>query len=388
MDTGLLKMPNTEISIVLPCLNEEKAIGMCLDNINKVIIENKLDAEVIVVDNGSTDKSKEIVKRKQAKLRALILIEEKQRGYGSAYLHGFREAKGKYIFMADSDGSYNFSEIPKFIKELRAGYDFVIGNRFKGEIEKGAMPFSHRYIGNPILSAVLRVFFKTKIKDAHCGMRAITRSALDKLNLKTTGMEFASEMIIKAAKNNLKIKELPINYQKRAGNSKLKSFPDGWRHLRFMLLYCPLFLFFIPGLILFLLGLLSLLWMYFGTPEVLGTKLYYHPMFLSSLLVIVGYQLIIFALFAKTYAATHLGEKNTLQRLYKHITIEKASIIGIIITLFGIIIYLTIFIGWVKSEFSGLEQVKNSILALTLIVVGIQTIFSSFMLSILGIKEK
>ena len=378
----------TEISIILPCLNEEKAISMCLDSINKVIIEDKLNAEIIVVDNGSTDNSCKIVREKQAKLKELRLIEEKQRGYGSAYLRGFDQAKGSYIFIADSDGSYDFSEIPNFINELRKGYDFVIGNRFKGKIEKGAMPFSHQHIGNPILSAVLRLFFKANIRDAHCGMRAITKSALEKLNLRTTGMEFASEMIIKAAKNNLKIKELPINYQKRKGSSKLRSFPDGWRHLRFMLLYCPLFLFFIPGLILFLLGLLSLLWMYFGKAEVLGIKLYYHPMFLSALLIIVGYQLIIFALFAKTYATTHLGEKPVFQRLYRHITIEKASIFGIIMTLIGIIIYITIFISWIKSGFSSLQQVKNSILALTLIVVGIQTIFSSFMLSILGIKEK
>ena len=378
----------TEISIVLPCLNEEKAIGMCLDSINKVIIENKLDAEIIVVDNGSTDKSKEIVKGKQTKLRALILIEEKQRGYGSAYLRGFREAKGSYIFMADSDGSYDFSEIPNFIKGLKEGNEFVIGNRFKGKIEKEAMPFSHQHIGNPILSGILRLFFKTKIKDAHCGMRAITKTALEKLNLKTMGMEFASEMIIKAAKNNLKIKQLPINYKKRIGSSKLNSFPDGWRHLRFMLLYSPLFLFLIPGLVLFLLGLISGLLLYFGSLEVLGTKLYYHPMFLSAALVIVGYQLIIFALFAKTYATTHLGEKNTLQKLYKHITIEKAGIIGILLAVIGIFIYLTIFVGWIESGFSSLQQVKNSIVALTLIIIGIQTIFSSFMLSILSIKER
>lgn len=389
MGIGLLKMgKETEISIVLPCLNEEKAIGMCLDSINKVVIENKMDAEIIVVDNGSTDRSREIVREKQAKSKAIRLIEEKQRGYGSAYLRGFKEAKGKYLFMADSDGSYDFSEIPNFIKELRNGYEFVIGNRFKGEIEKGAMPWSHRYIGNPILSGILRLFFKTNVRDAHCGMRAITKSALEKLNLRTIGMEFASEMVIKAGKKGLKTKEIPINYKKRTGNSKLNSFPDGWRHLRFMLLYSPLFLFFIPGLILFLLGLISGLLLYFGRLEFLGTPLYYHPMFLSAALVIVGYQLIIFALFAKTYAATHLGEKNNLQKLYKHITIEKAGIIGILLALIGAIIYIYIFVGWVKSGFSGLEQVKNSVAALTLIVVGIQTIFSSFMLSILCIKEQ
>lgn len=379
---------NPEISIILPCLNEEQAIGSCLDQIKQVIEENKLkaeiNAEIIVVDNGSTDNSCKIAKEKKVKL-----IEEKERGYGAAYLRGFKEAKGIYIFMADSDGTYDFSEIPKFVSELRNGADFVIGNRFHGKIEKGAMPFSHQHIGNPILSAVLRLFFKTKIRDAHCGMRAITKSALEKLNLRTTGMEFASEMVIKAAKNKLKIKELSINYHKRKGSSKLNSFPDGWRHLRFMLLYSPLFLFFIPGIFLFLLGLISLLWMYSGALEILGIKLYYHPMFLSALLTIVGYQLIIFALFAKTYAITHLGEKNRIiERLQKKITIEKASIFGILLMLVGVIIYLTIFIKWLRTGFGALQEIKNSIVALTLIIFGIQTIFSSFMLSILGINKK
>lgn len=383
MDIGLPKMKAAEISIILPCLNEEKAIGNCLDNIESIIRKNKLNAEVIVVDNGSTDNSQKIAKEKKVKL-----VEEKERGYGAAYLRGFEEAKGEYIFMADSDGSYDFSEIPKFIEELEKGYEFVIGDRFKGKIEKGAMSFSHKY-GNFILSGILRLFFKAKVHDVHCGMRAIKKEAIKKLNLKTTGMEFASEMVIKAIKNNLRIKELPINYYKRKGSSKLKSLPDGWRHLRFMLLYSPLFLFFIPGLILFLLGLISMLWLYFGA-QIFGLQLYYHPMFLSSLLIIVGYQLIIFAFFAKTYASAHLEEKQNkiIEKLYQKITIEKASAVGLVMTLIGVIIYLTIFASWIKSGFGDLEQVKNSIVALTLIVLGIQTIFSSFMLSILGIKEK
>ena len=290
--------------------------------------------------------------------------------------------------MADSDGSYDFTEIPNFIKELNAGYELVIGNRFKGKIEKGAMPFSHQHIGNPILSAVLRLFFKTKVHDSHCGMRAITKSTLEKLNLRTTGMEFASEMIIKAAKSRLKIKELPINYYKRKGFSKLKSFSDGWRHLRFMLLYSPLFLFFIPGIILFLLGLISMFLLYFDSLIIFGIQFQYHPMFLSSLLVIIGYQLIIFALFAKTYAITHLDNKPIFNKIYKYITIEKASIFGLLLSLFGLVIYLTIFIKWLSTGFGALQEAKNSIVALTLIILGIQTIFSSFMLSILGIKEK
>jgi len=377
----MTKGPN--ISVILPCLNEEQAIGKCIEQLKEVIKKNKLNAEIIVVDNGSTDNSCKIAKGK-----GVELVYEKERGYGAAYLKGFEAARGDYIFIADLDGSYDFNEIVNFVAELKKGYDFVIGDRFKGNIEKGAMPLSHKYFGNPLLSAILRVFFRARIHDAHCGMRAIKKEKLQKLNLKTVGMEFASEMIIKAIKNNLKIKELPINYYKRKGFSKLKSFGDGWRHLRFMLLYSPLFLFFIPGSILFFIGLLSTFWLYFGSPEILGIRFQYHPMFLSTLLIIIGYQLIIFALFAKTYAITHLGDKSIMEKLYKYITIEKASIFGIFILLLGMIIYLVIFIKWLNTGFGALQEVKNSIIALALIVIGVQTIFSSFMLSILGIKEK
>ncbi|MBD3252207.1 glycosyltransferase, partial [Candidatus Pacearchaeota archaeon] len=304
-------------------------------------------------------------------------------------LEAFKHAKGKYIFMADSDCSYDFSYIPIFLRCLKQGYDFVLGNRFSGKIEPRSMSWSHRYIGNPLLSFTLRLFFHTKIKDSHTGMRAISKKSLEKLNLQTRGMEFASEMIIKAIKNKLRIKEISISYHKRLGKSKLRSFSDAWRHFRFMLLYSPIFLFFIPGSVLFILGLDSLIWFYFGNPEIFGITLYFHPMFLSSLLLIIGYQLMFFAVFAKTYAITHLKEKNILfERLYKYITIEKASILGIITGILGITIFLWIFLKWISTGFGSLNEVKNAILALTLTIIGIQTIFSAFMLSILGIKEK
>lgn len=372
-----------KLSIILPCLNEEKSLGFCLDKIKNIIKQNNFRAEIIVVDNGSTDNSCRIAEGKGIKL-----IHEEKRGYGSACLRGFGASRGKYLFFADSDGTYDFNEISKFIGQLEQGYDFVIGNRLKGKIEKGAMRWLHRYIGNPLLSGILRLFFKIKVHDAHCGMRAITKKALKKLDLGTAGMEFASEMVIMAGKNGLKIKELPIDYFKRQGNSSLRSFPDGWRHLRFMLLYSPLYLFFLPGLFLFLIGTGLMTWLYFTSPVIFGIKIYFHPMFLAALLMVVGYQLISFALFAKTYAITHLKDKPVLDKLYRHITIEKASLIGIFMALIGVIIYSKIYVGWVKSDFSSLDQVKNSIVAMTLIIMGIQTIFSSFMLSILGIKRK
>lgn len=341
-----------EISIILPCQNEELALPFCLEQVKKVVKENNLSAEIIVSDSSS-DKSPEIARSD----RAITLIKHDKDGYGTAYLEGFKVAKGKYVFMADADGTYDFKEIPRFIKFLRDGNDFIIGNRFARPMEKGAMPFLHK-LGNPLLSGALRVFFGTGIKDSHCGMRAIKKDAILKLNLQTTGMEFASEMVIKALKNNLKIKELPISYYKRIGQSKLKALPDSWKHMRFMLLYSPLFLFFAPGFLMMAGSVLA----YF-----------FNAKFLSSLLAIAGYQLIIFSIFAKTYSMIHLKEKSALMdKFYKYLTIEKASFIGFLIILSGIL--------------AGFKV--SLVISLTLAIIGIQTIFSSFMLSILSIKEK
>ena len=371
------------ISVVLPCRNEQEAIGLCLEQIRAVLASNNLAGEIIVSDS-SHDRSPEIAKEFGVKL-----VKHNQVGYGSAYLEAFKVIRGNFIFMADADGTYDFKEIPRFVKQLAAGDDLVIGNRFAGEIEKGAMPFFNRYLGNPFLSFLFRLFFRQKISDINCGLRAIRKEALAKLNLRTAGMEFASEMIIQAVRKNLRIKELPINYYPRQGKSKLKPLADGWRHLRFMLLYSPLFLFFLPGIFLFGLGILSLILLYYDAVIIFGLKFQFHPMFLAALLAIIGYQLIFFALFAKTYALTHLGEKNRLiSQLHRYITIEKASIFGLLISLPGFIIYLAIFIKWLNTGFGPLLEVKNSIVALTSIIIGLQTIFSAFMLSILGIKER
>ena len=339
-----------EISIILPCQNEAEALPFCLKKIKEVINKNNLNGEIIVSDS-STDKSPEIARSEGA-----ILIKHDKDGYGIAYLEAFKIAQGKYIFMADADGTYDFKEIPNFLKYLRQDYDFVIGDRFSGKMEKGAMPFFNK-LGNPLLSGTLRLFFGTKILDSHCGMRAIKKDALAKLNLQTTGMEFASEMVIKALRENLKIKELPINYKKRIGNSKLKPMADSWKHMRFMLLYSPLFLFFIPGFFMMALGF---------------SVYFLNALFFSSLLIIAGYQLIIFSVFAKTYSIIHLKEKSEfMNKIYKYLTIERSSILGILVILLGII-----------------TGFLNPIISLTLAIIGIQTIFSSFMLSILSIKEK
>ena len=378
-----------QFSIILPCRNEEKALHYCLNQIKQVLHQNNLKAEIIISDS-STDKSPEIAKQfaNDNPNLNLKLIKHNKEGYGNAYLEAFKHVTTPYIFMADADQTYDFNEIPNFLAALKQNNDFIIGNRFAHKLEPKAMSFSHKYIGNPILTFLLRLFYKTKIKDCHCGMRAIKTESLEKLKLQTTGMEFASEMIIKALKNNLKIKQLSIHYKERIGKSKLNTIKDGWRHLRFMLLYSPLFLFFIPGLTLFLIGVITLLIFYFTNPTILGFTFYLHPMFLSSLLVITGYQLIIFSIFAKTYAINHLNEKSPLEKLYKYITIGKASVLGILIFILSAIIYIGILIRWINSDFSSLNEIKNLILALTLSVIGVQTVFSSFMLSILGIKEK
>ena len=378
-----------KVSIIIPCHNEEQAVQKCLDEIREVISIHNLDTEIVVVDNGSTDRSLEILKTNLGAFPQLNVICEPHLGYGSAYQKGFETAQGQYLFMADCDGTYSFKDIPRFLAELEKGYDLVVGNRFNSALLKGVMPWHHRYIGNPILSFITKLFFGIKIGDIHCGARAISRDALNKIVLYTTGMEFASEMIIKCARQGLKITEIPISYSKRIGISKLESFSDGWRHLRFILLYSPLVLFFIPGTILFLLGSVSLIIMYVASPNIFGLKLYVHPMFFSSILTIIGYQLIFFAGFARTYAITHLGDTDRfLEPLYKHITIEKAGFVGIILCLLGGFIYVYISVKWIGSGFGSLDEIRNSVLALTLVTLGVQTFFSAFMLSMLGIKER
>lgn len=385
-----------DLSIVLPCLNEENAINPCLDSIKNIIKNNiSLSTEIIIVNNNSTDNSKSIIQEYQKNNPSfnLVLTEEKIRGYGSAYKKGFSVAKGKYIFMADIDGTYDFNEIPLFIAKLNANYDFVVGNRFSRNKKNkyntlGSMPWHHRYIGNPFLSMLVRIFFGVKIKDIHCGARAIKRKSLEKLSLVTNGMEFASEMIIKASKAHLSITEIPIKYNKRIGTSKLQSLRDGWRHMRFIFIYSPIILFFIPGLFLLIIGLLSMTVLYVSNPSYFKITFYFHPMFFSAGCITTGYQLIYFAFFAKIYSITHMEEKNTFfEKLFKYITLERTCVVGIFLLTCGISIYGYILHNWIFSNFDSLNEIKNSIVALTLLIVGIQTISSAFMLSIVSIKK-
>jgi len=371
-----------EISIILPCQNEEKALPFCLGKIKETILKNNLSAEIIVSDS-SIDQSPEIAKRE-----GVILVKHNKDGYGQALKEGFRVARGKYIFFADADGTYNFEEIPIFIEELKRGYHLVIGNRFGGKIEKGAMPFLRRYIGNPIFSLLFRIFFGIKLKDPHSGIRAFKKEILENLNLQTNGMEFASEMLIKAKKNNLKIKEIPTLYFRRQGRSKLRNFSDGWQHLRLIIIYSPFLFFFLPGFFLFSLGGFFLIYSYFFSISFWGIKFFYHPMFIFSLMVLVGYQLIFFAFFTKVYSFLIFKERNKmLEKIFKFLTIEKGILLALFLILFGFLVYFFVFYEWIKFRFSPFLETKRSIIALTLIFLGVQTFFFSFLLSVLSLRK-
>jgi glycosyltransferase involved in cell wall biosynthesis len=384
-----MKSLTPEISILLPCLNEELALPHCIDEIEYIIKRYHLEAEVIIIDNGSTDRSKEIVIERAAKNPSIRLISETSTGYGSAYLTGFANSSGYYIFMADSDGTYDFKDIPLFIRKLKEGADLVVGNRFTNKMEKGVMPWHHKYIGNPFLSFLVKKLFSVKLNDIHCGVRAIKRDKFNEIKLYTRGMEFASEMIIQASRKNLKMVEVPVRYRARIGLSKLRSFIDGWRNLRFILLYSPLFLFMLPGIILFSIGIISMICLYFFHIELFSIRLYVHPLFYSSLAMILGYQLIVFAGFSKIYAVTHLGDNNsTIIKSFKYLNIEKGLIAGLALLALGGFMYLYVFIEWINFRDGQFDQIKNSIVALTLLILGIQTFFSSFMFSIIGIKER
>lgn len=379
------KKKAVEISVVIPCLNEEKTVGHCAQKALMTLKKHKIKGEVIVVDNGSIDSSAKIARSAGAKI-----VYQPKKGYGNAYLKGFRAARGKYLIIGDADDTYDFKEINHFLKPLRNGYDLVMGSRFKGKIAPGAMPWSHRYIGNPLLSGFLRFLFKTKISDAHCGMRGLTKQAYRKMKLRTTGMEFASEMVIKALKNNLQITEVAVNYYPRRGESKLRSLHDGWRHLRFMLLYSPTYLFLVPGFFFILLGFLAIFFVFAADRITLfNHRADLHTMILGVLLVIAGFQIANIGLFARTYALTSdLESKDPLiQYLWQHFNLEKGLLLSSTAFLTGLGINIYILISWIKAGLGGLEATKPALLALAMMVLGLQGIFSSFFLSVLGIKK-
>ena len=374
-----------DISIVLPCLNEEEAIGGCIDTIQAIIQAQRLNAEIVVVDNASTDRSAAIAREHGARV-----VYQPLRGYGNAYLKGFAEAQGQYIVMADADNTYDFNEIESFIAPLREGYDLVMGNRFTGRMAPGAMTWSHHYIGNPILSGMLNLFFHTGIRDAHCGMRAFTKEAYERMRLRTGGMEFASEMVIHASKAGLKMTERPIAYHPRIGESKLHTLRDGWRHLRFLLLYSPTHLFLLPGMLLMCAGFVALSVLLPGPFPLFGHSWDVHAMVLASLLTLVGYMIVSLGLFARFFSLTeHLdGERDrTLKRFNRLFTLERGLALGAIVTSIGLVIDGYVFYQWLAVHMGPLNEVRPALYATTLIAIGIQTMFGAFFLSLLQMRK-
>ena len=370
-----------EVSIILPCRNEEQAIVYCIRKIKSVLKENNIKGEVIVSDS-STDNTYDLIKDLDVKI-----IRHNKIGYGNAYLEAFKYAQGKNIILVDADDTYDYAEIPKFLENLKH-YDLVIGNRFSAPLPRNSMPFLNRYIGNPFLTLILKLFYKVNIIDAHSGFRAISKKNLEKLNLVSQGMELATEMLIEAKKHHLKVKEIPINYQPRKGESKLRPLSDGWRHLRLMLLHAPNYLFLIPGILFFIVGIFFMIIFSLGPVSIAGLPLDIHPMILASLLSILGYQILFLGVFAKTYASIHLNQSDWLVDLIsKSLTIEKASTMGLLIFGIGFLINLLILIKWIKTGFGPLQNLRLSVFGFTMIVLGVQTIFSSFLLSILSIKK-
>ena len=371
------------VSVVIPALNEAESIVACVRRSIDTMGDHGIRGEVIVADNGSTDGTPELAREAGARV-----INEQRKGYGSAYLAGFASARGKYIVMGDADETYDFSEIARFIEPLEDGADFVMGSRLRGKIHPGAMPWLHRYVGNPVLTGVLNLFFKTGVSDAHCGMRAFRRELLPRLDLRTTGMEFASEQVIRSSKLGLDIREIPIEYHPRTGESKLSSFSDGWRHLRFLLVHSPTWLFLVPGLAMILLGVVVGAVSLFSVP-LFGRQWQLHTLIAGSMLAIVGTQVAQLGVFSRTYAFYYLGEHDPLfDRVRAKMRLEHGLMAGALVFLVGLIMAAVVLVIWINRGFGELREEKLAIAGLALVVIGIQMIFGAFFLSILGLRRR
>ena len=376
-----------ELSIIMPCLNEEETIGICIEKALQFLSENGVSGEVIIADNNSSDNSVNIANSYNIKV-----VNINKRGYGSAIMGGIAASSGRYIIFADADDSYNFLELMPILEKLRQGNDLVMGNRFKGKILPGAMSPLHRYLGNPVLSWIGRLFFETKIGDFHSGLRGFSRLAYDRMDLQTTGMEFASEVVVKAALLKLKITEVPINLFKdgRSHKSHLRSFRDGWRHLRFLLLYSPRWLFFYPGILSMLVGFIGFLWV-IENPNDLIPDLQSMLIFMAA--EIIGFQTSVFTVLTKTFAVHEklLPTNIIIEKILKRMTLEKGLIIGMTMVIIGLGGSLWSLIDWQYSNFKGIEEIGNLkyiIASITILSIGIQMIFSSFFYSMIQLENR
>lgn len=370
---------NPELSIVMPCLNEAETIEICIKKAQTFMHENNINGEVVIGDNGSTDGSQQLARNLGA-----VVVHVEKKGYGNASRGAIEASKGKYIITADTDDSHDILNLSLFIEQLRNGYDLVMGNRFKGENKKDAMPVLHRYVGNPVLTFIGNLFFRTNLGDFHCGLRGFTRAAYNKMNLTTPGMEFASEVIVKASLLDLKITEVATTVFPAGRNRKahLRTFPDGWRHLRFLLLYSPKWLFLIPGFLCMLIGIA-------GTVSTLFTdntvNLKWVPLFAA--LFLISFQFVIFYALTKIYATNHglIPRKKSYDNLFVFFTLERGLIVGFLLTVLGIILYCKGF----EEGIGSMENMHKIIIpSLVVTVLGIQIMLFSFFFSILGLKEE
>jgi len=378
-----------ELTIVMPCLNEAETLATCIRKANQYLAQNDIRGEVLIADNGSTDGSQQIAQQMEARL-----IVVKERGYGSALMAGIVAANSQFIIMGDADDSYDFSDLQQFLLKLREGYDLVMGDRFSGGIKPGAMPFLHQYFGNPILSAIGRLFFHSSIEDFHCGLRGFKKTSIDKLGLSTTGMEFASEMVVKATLFNLSITEVPtILYPDgRSRPPHLRTWSDGWRHLRFLLLYSPNWLFLYPGLFLLILGLVLSAWLLPGPRMVNHIVFDINSLLYASLVVQIGFQAVNFAVFTRVFAVKEglFPEGKNFNTAFKYITLEKGLFVGFASIIIGLAISIAALKYWELRSFGPLDTTisfRLIIPGVTLLMLGCQIILSSFFLSILGLKR-
>ena len=379
-----------EVTILMPCLNEAETLERCVRKAHLGLAQAGVSGEIVIADNGSTDGSQELARRLGARV-----IDIPIRGYGAALLGGIQAARGRFVIMGDADDSYDFARLNGFVEKLREGYALVMGNRFLGGIAPGAMPPLHRYLGNPVLTGVGRLFFRSRCGDFHCGLRGFNRAAILNLDLQTTGMEFASEMVVKATMQLLRITEVPTTLS-RDGRSRpphLRSWTDGWRHLRFLLLFSPKFLFLLPGFFLIGSGLAASLWLLPGPRVVRGVSFDVGTLLFTSASVILGTQLIFFWLFTKVFAISErlLPENPRLERLFQFLTLETGIALSALAFAAGLILALIGVGEWRTAGFGSLipqQSLRLAIPAVTLMVLGFQGIFSSFFLSILVLKRR
>ena len=378
-----------ELSIVMPCLNEAETLKICIMKAQQSLREHRIAGEIIVADNGSQDGSQAI-----AASMGVRIVQVQAKGYGNALMGGIAAARGKYVIMGDADDSYDFTSLRPFITKLREGYDLVMGNRFKGGITPGAMPVLHKYLGNPVLTGIGRLLFGSPCSDFHCGLRGFNKAAIMRLGLRTTGMEFASEMVVKATLYGLRIAEVPttLSPDGRSRPPHLRSWRDGWRHLRFLLLYSPRWLFLYPGALLMLIGLGTMLWL-LPNPRAIGPiTLDIHTLLYAAMAIIIGFQAVVFAVFTKVFAMSEglLPEDPRFNRVFRFINLEVGLVVGCVLLLIGLGSSMYALRTWGAQAFGPLDPSKvlrMVIPATTSFTLGFQIILSSFFLSVLGLRR-